>query len=81
MSRVPETVLVVDDDAAVRAALKFALEVEGFHVQLYDGPQAVLADGACPSVRAWSSTIACRASTASSWSIGCAARTWRCPLS
>jgi FixJ family two-component response regulator len=38
----PETVVVVDDDAAVRAALKFALEVEGFNVQLYDGSQAVL---------------------------------------
>lgn len=48
MSPVSETVLVVDDDAAVRAALKFALEVEGFHVQLYDGPQAVLADGHLP---------------------------------
>ena len=44
MSPVVETVLLVDDDAAVRAALKFALEVEGFHVQLYDGAQAVLAD-------------------------------------
>lgn len=43
MLAVPETVVVVDDDAAVRAALKFALEVEGFHVQLYDSPQAVLA--------------------------------------
>lgn len=43
MLAVPETVIVVDDDAAVRAALKFALEVEGFNVQLYDGPQAVLA--------------------------------------
>ena len=43
MLAVPETVVVVDDDAAVRAALKFVLEVEGFHVQLYDGPQAVLA--------------------------------------
>ncbi len=41
-------VLVVDDDAAVRAALKFALEVEGFTVQLYDGPQAVLADPNLP---------------------------------
>jgi len=43
MLAVRETVIVVDDDAAVRAALKFALEVEGFNVQLYDGPQAVLA--------------------------------------
>ncbi|CAN5923637.1 response regulator [soil metagenome] len=44
----PEIVLLVDDDAAVRAALKFALEVEGFRVQLYDGPEAVLADADLP---------------------------------
>jgi FixJ family two-component response regulator len=44
----PEIVLVVDDDAAVRAALKFALEVEGFAVRLYDGPLAVLADPGLP---------------------------------
>jgi len=43
MSPVSETVIVVDDDAAVRAALKFALEVEGFRVQLYDSSRAVLA--------------------------------------
>jgi FixJ family two-component response regulator len=48
MLAVPETVIVVDDDAAVRAALKFALEVEGFDVQLYDGPQAVLAAADLP---------------------------------
>jgi two-component system, LuxR family, response regulator FixJ len=48
MLAVSETVVVVDDDAAVRAALKFALEVEGFHVQLYDGPQAVLAAANLP---------------------------------
>lgn len=44
MLPVSETVLVVDDDAAVRGALKFALEVEGFRVQLYEGPHALLAD-------------------------------------
>jgi len=38
------TVLIVDDDAAVRSALKFALEVEGLSVRLYDGPAALLAD-------------------------------------
>jgi FixJ family two-component response regulator len=38
------TVLIVDDDAAVRSALKFALEVEGFSVRLYAGPEALLAD-------------------------------------
>ncbi|SEP17942.1 Response regulator receiver domain-containing protein [Rhodospirillales bacterium URHD0017] len=48
MSSVAGTVLVVDDDAAVRAALKFALEVEGFRVQLYDGPRALLADHNLP---------------------------------
>jgi two-component system response regulator FixJ len=48
MSPVPEIVLVVDDDAAVRAALKFALEVEGFRVRLYDSPEAVLDDFELP---------------------------------
>ena len=48
MSPVSEIVLVVDDDAAVRAALKFVLEVEGFRVRLYDGPEAVLADPELP---------------------------------
>lgn len=42
------TVLVVDDDAAVRAALKFVLEIEGFRVRLYDGPEAVLAAADLP---------------------------------
>ncbi len=41
-------VLVVDDDAAVRAALKFALELEGFRVRLYDGPAAILAEKSLP---------------------------------
>lgn len=48
MVPVPEIVLVVDDDAAVRASLKFALEVEGFRVQLYDSPQSVLEDANLP---------------------------------
>ena len=43
-----EIVLLVDDDAAVRAALKFALEMEGFCVELYDGPEALLADADLP---------------------------------
>ena len=42
------TVLIVDDDAAVRSALKFALEVEGLDVRLYDGPVALLADASLP---------------------------------
>ena len=44
MSKKPGTVLIVDDDAAVRSALKFALEVEGFKVRLYAGPEALLSD-------------------------------------
>lgn len=38
------TVAVVDDDAAVRHALKFALEFEGLLVRLYDSAQALLVD-------------------------------------
>ena len=49
MSPELETVLVVDDDAAVRAALKFVLEVEGFRVQVYDSATALLADGNLPT--------------------------------
>ena len=44
MSNKPGPVLIVDDDAAVRSALKFALEVEGFSVRLYSGPEALLAE-------------------------------------
>ena len=49
MLAVPENVLVVDDDAAVRAALKFSLEVEGFRVRLYDSPEALLSDPQLPA--------------------------------
>ncbi len=42
------TVLIVDDDAAVRGALKFALEVEGFQVRLYPDAPSILADRALP---------------------------------
>ena len=41
-------VLVVDDDAAVRSALRFALEVEGFEVRDYDSPVALLSDRNMP---------------------------------
>lgn len=41
-------VLVVDDDAAVRSALKFALEVEGFNVRDYGSPVALLDDSNLP---------------------------------
>jgi len=43
-----DVVLVVDDDAAVRSALKFALEVEGLQVRDYAGPVALLADKNMP---------------------------------
>ena len=48
MPQLSGTVLIVDDDAAVRGALKFALETEGLVVRLYDGPEALLADPALP---------------------------------
>jgi FixJ family two-component response regulator len=49
MSPVSDIVLVVDDDAAVRAALKFVLEVEGFRVRLYDSSEAMLEDPELPT--------------------------------
>lgn len=44
MTQDSDVVLIVDDDAAVRTALKFALELEGIEVRLYEGPAALLAD-------------------------------------
>lgn len=41
--------LLVDDDAAVRSSLKFALEVEGFEVRLFAGAKALLAEAALPA--------------------------------
>lgn len=43
-----EVVLLVDDDAAVRAALKFSLEVEGFKVRLFAGPESLLTEQDLP---------------------------------
>jgi two-component system response regulator FixJ len=43
------TVLIVDDDAAVRSALKFSLELEGLDVRVYDGPRALLAETSLPA--------------------------------
>ena len=48
MSKPPGPVLVVDDDAAVRHSLKFALELEGLDVRLYEGGEDVLADRNLP---------------------------------
>src|SRR4051812_22533961 len=43
-------VLIVDDDAAVRKALKFALELEGLDVRTYDSGRSLLADRALPKM-------------------------------
>jgi FixJ family two-component response regulator len=45
----PGPVIVVDDDAAVRASLKFALELEGLDVRAYDGGESLLAVGVLPA--------------------------------
>ncbi|AWN37773.1 response regulator transcription factor [Methylobacterium radiodurans] len=42
-------VLVVDDDAAVRHSLKFALELEGLDVRLYGDGAELLCDGSLPA--------------------------------
>lgn len=49
MSKAPDVILLVDDDAAVRNALKFSLEMEGFSVRLYPTPEALLAERDLPN--------------------------------
>ena len=49
MPQIPGTVIVVDDDAAVRRSLKFALELEGLDVRLYEGGDELLAAGDLPA--------------------------------
>ena len=49
MSNAPDVILLVDDDAAVRNALKFTLEMEGFSVRLYPTPEALLAEDELPA--------------------------------
>ncbi len=44
-------VCVVEDDVAVRNALKFSLEMEGLAVRLYDGALSLLGDPGLPSCR------------------------------
>jgi len=44
MSSEAPVICVVDDDAAVRNALKFALEVEGLAVRVFDGAASLLDD-------------------------------------
>ena len=40
----PPTVVIIDDDAAVTASLRFALETEGISVKDYQSAPALLAD-------------------------------------
>lgn len=49
MSMTPGPVIVVDDDAAVRQSLKFALELEGLNVRLYGGADELLAEPDLPA--------------------------------
>lgn len=49
MSTLPGPVLIVDDDAAVRSSLKFALEIEGLDVRTYEGAVELLADTDLPA--------------------------------
>ncbi len=44
-----DVVCIVEDDAAVRSALKFALEAEGLSVRIYDGPVSFLEEQSLPS--------------------------------
>ncbi|WP_341482663.1 response regulator transcription factor [Microvirga solisilvae] len=48
MSITPGPVIVVDDDAAVRQSLKFALELEGMNVRLYESGAELLAEQNLP---------------------------------
>ncbi|KAB0266854.1 response regulator transcription factor [Microvirga brassicacearum] len=50
MSPIWGPVLIVDDDDAVRNSLKFALEMEGLEVRLYEGGFELLADLGRPAV-------------------------------
>lgn len=43
------TVLIVDDDPAVRNSLQFALEIEGFAVRTYASASALLCDQNLPA--------------------------------
>lgn len=43
-----QTVVLVDDDPAVRKALRFSLETEGFAVDTYDSGEALAAQSALP---------------------------------
>ena len=42
LPQIPTTVYVVDDDSAVRRALAFALDLEGFAVETFESGEALL---------------------------------------
>lgn len=44
----PPTVLLVDDDPAIRASLQFSLELEGFQVESFESGEALLGRGELP---------------------------------
>jgi FixJ family two-component response regulator len=47
----PVTILVIDDDSAVRKSLKFSLELEGYAVRTYADGRALLDDAHLPARR------------------------------
>jgi two-component system, LuxR family, response regulator FixJ len=47
-SRAKTTILVIDDDVAVRDSLKFMLELEGFRVRLYAGGEELMKERDIP---------------------------------
>jgi two-component system response regulator FixJ len=49
MPLTPGTVIIVDDDAAVRRALKFSLELEGLEVRAFGGGAELLAELQLPN--------------------------------
>jgi two-component system response regulator FixJ len=48
MSSIPPTVIIVDDDAAVGSALKYAFEAEGFRGAVYARAEDLLAETSLP---------------------------------
>ena len=48
-SQSPVTILVIDDDCAVRKSLKFSLELEGYAVRTYADGRALLDDAHLPA--------------------------------
>ena len=60
IASVKPVVVIVDDDPAVRNALAFSLQAEGFRVRSYASGMELLEDVRPPRPVAWSSTTSCR---------------------